>query len=64
MKKVVWAGFLIQMFMLMIIFLFIFLHQPIPDFVMIIFAGGMLTCIIFSIFTEKETGKKELYPRR
>jgi hypothetical protein len=57
MKKIKWAGFSVQMIMFILMLLLVFLHQPIPDFVMIIFAGGMLTCIISSL-RENKTQKR------
>lgn len=52
------------MFMSMIAVLLIFLHQPIPDFVMIILAGGMLMCIISSVLMGKEKEERKLPYRR
>lgn len=51
-------GFFVQMAMLIVIFLLIFMHQPIPDLVVDLFTGGMLTCIFFS-FIVKGQGNKE-----
>ena len=59
MKKIQWAGFSVQMIMFILMLLLVFLHQPIPDFVMIIFVGGMLTCIISSL-RENETQKRSI----
>lgn len=59
MKKIMWVGFSIQMLATIIIFLLVFLNQPIPDFVMIILVGGMLTCVISSIIVSKRIVEKE-----
>ena len=54
MKKIMWAGFSIQIIILVIILLLVVLQKQIPDLVSFIFVLGMLTCIISSFFVARE----------
>jgi hypothetical protein len=54
MEKLMWAGFWIEIIMLITIFILIFLQQQVPDLVANIFTGGMLICIISSFFARRK----------
>lgn len=62
MRKIMWMRFFIQIAMLIVMFLLIFMHQPIPDLVVNLFAGGMLTCIYFSFMVKKRNNKDSFSP--
>lgn len=58
MKKIMWAGFGIAAIMLLITYLLLLLQKPIPDLVFDLFGCGLFTCVIFSLFTSKNTKRK------
>lgn len=49
MKKLPWAGLVVQILMTITIVLLAILGKPIPDFLMAILIGGMLICVVSSI---------------
>ncbi len=64
MKKIMWAGLSIHMIGFILILLLVFLQQPIPDFVMIILVGGMLTCIISSVLVWRENKEQLAFKKK
>lgn len=60
MKKMIRIGFATQMIMMIAIFLLVIFSQPIPDLVAILFAGGMVMCIVCSFIARGQNSQKSL----
>lgn len=54
MKKLMWTGLIIELSMLVVIFILVFMHNPVLDIVSNFFAAGMFACIISSFFVNRQ----------
>lgn len=59
MKKVMWVGLYIEIMMIIIILLLIILQQTIPDLIINMFYGGMITCFISTLFVVRENNDRK-----